>query len=60
MHVTHVPGVNWSLTYDFGLWPFIPGDLAKLVAATLVLPGGWSVVEWLRAGAKSASERQAP
>jgi len=48
LHITHVPGVDWSLTRDFGLWPFIPGDLAKLVAATLALPAGWSLVERLR------------
>lgn len=32
-----------------GLWPFIPGDLLKLVAATIALPGGWTVVRKLRA-----------
>jgi len=41
-------GTNWHSTFDFGLWPFIAGDLAKLVAATLVLPAGWSLVETLR------------
>jgi biotin transport system substrate-specific component len=35
-------------TLEAGLWPFIPGDLAKLVAAALVLPGGWTLVEFLR------------
>jgi biotin transport system substrate-specific component len=48
MHITHIPSVTWSLTRDFGLWPFIAGDLAKLVAATLVLPAGWSLAEWRR------------
>jgi biotin transport system substrate-specific component len=50
LHITHVPGVDWRLTFDFGLWPFIPGDLAKLVVATLALPACWSLVERLRAG----------
>ena len=28
----------------------LAGDLAKLVAAALVLPAGWSIVEFLRSG----------
>jgi len=51
MHITNVPGTDWSLTLDFGLWPFIPGDLAKLVAAALALPAGWTLVGSLRPGA---------
>jgi biotin transporter BioY len=35
-------------TLDAGLWPFIPGDLAKLMAAAVVLPAGWSLAEWPR------------
>ena len=35
-------------TFEAGLWPFIPGDLAKLVAAALVVPAGWSVVRQVR------------
>lgn len=50
-HVIHAPfGTNWHSTFDFGLWPFIPGDLAKLVAATLAVPAGWSFAERLRSG----------
>lgn len=26
---------------DYGLWPLVAGDLAKLVAASLALPAGW-------------------
>ncbi|MCH8994523.1 MAG: biotin transporter BioY [Chloroflexi bacterium] len=59
--VIYVPGLIWLDrwfaimgfqldTFDAGLWPFIPGDLAKLVAAALVLPAGWSLVEQLRGG----------
>ena len=29
---------------EFGLWPFIPGDLVKLYLASLLLPVAWSVV----------------
>ena len=41
--------ITWSTALDYGLWPFIAGDLAKLVAATLAVPAGWSIVEKLRA-----------
>lgn len=40
--------IAWSTALDYGLWPFIAGDLAKLVAASLALPAGWSIVERLR------------
>jgi biotin transport system substrate-specific component len=45
--------ITWETTLDYGLWPFIAGDLAKLVAASLVLPAGWSVVEYFRPGGAS-------
>jgi biotin transport system substrate-specific component len=48
-HVMHYPA-GWRATLDSGLWPFMAGDLAKLVAATLALPAGWSLVGRLRAG----------
>lgn len=31
-----------------GLFPFIPGDLVKIAAVTVALPGGWSAVKHLR------------
>jgi len=39
-------GAHLSLeqTLQYGLWPFIPGDLVKLVAAALLLPAGWWLV----------------
>lgn len=40
--------ISWSRALDYGLWPFIAGDLAKLVAASLAVPAGWSAVEKLR------------
>ena len=40
--------ITWSTALDYGLWPFIAGDLAKLVAASLAVPAGWSIVEKLR------------
>jgi biotin transport system substrate-specific component len=56
-HVVGLP-ISWDTAFDYGLWPFIAGDLAKIVAASLVVPAGWSIVERFRPGA--ASGRSAP
>lgn len=40
--------ITWSTSLDYGLWPFVAGDLAKLVAASLAVPAGWTIVERLR------------
>ena len=40
--------ISWSTAFDYGLWPFIAGDLAKLVLATLALPAAWSIVDRTR------------
>lgn len=40
--------ISWATALDYGLWPFIAGDLAKLVAVSLALPAGWSLVERLK------------
>ncbi|MBF6599531.1 MAG: biotin transporter BioY [Dehalococcoidia bacterium] len=40
--------ISWQTTLDYGLWPFVAGDLAKLVAASLAVPAGWEIVEKLR------------
>ena len=40
--------ISWQTALDFGVWPFIAGDLAKVVAASLAVPAGWSAIEWLR------------
>lgn len=37
-------GMNLTKTLDFGLWPFIPGDILKLAIATGVLPGVWALL----------------
>lgn len=34
----------WAL----GLYPFLPGDLAKLILATLFLPAGWKWLGWVK------------
>ena len=31
-------------TLQWGLWPFVAGDLAKLYAASIALPGAWALV----------------
>ena len=40
--------ITWETTLDYGLWPFVAGDLAKLVAAALTVPAGWAIVERFR------------
>ena len=40
-------GLDLSVWYA-GLWPFIPGDMAKLIAAALVVPVAWSAVRTFR------------
>lgn len=37
--------ISWSTALDYGLWPFVAGDLAKIVAVSLALPAGWSFAE---------------
>lgn len=44
LHSHSVPLSTW----DAGLWPFIPGDLAKLLAAAVAVPGGWAIVDRVR------------
>ncbi len=45
--VVHAP-ISWNTSLSYGLWPFVAGDLAKLVAASLAVPAGWEIVEKLR------------
>jgi biotin transport system substrate-specific component len=51
-HIVDIP-ISWSTALDYGLWPFIAGDLAKLVAAALVVPAGWTLVEHFKPGGAS-------
>ena len=48
MQVTNMPDATWKQTLEFGLWPFIAGDSAKLIAAALALPAAWTVARGLR------------
>lgn len=38
------PGIDWATALDWGLWPFVAGDLAKLYAAAFALPAAWALV----------------
>jgi len=38
--------VGWDKTFAYGLYPFIPGDLAKLYIASLSVPTVWAVVNY--------------
>ena len=53
--VLYVPGLLWLSTFapegdklattlEWGLYPFIIGDAIKLIAASLLLPGAWGLV----------------
>ena len=55
--VVYIPGVLWlghelhvsfSRSLELGLYPFIAGDLMKLLLAATVLPGAWVVVRATR------------
>lgn len=57
--ILYIPGLLWLSRFiapawdcdsalACGLYPFIPGDLIKLVAAALLLPGGWAVVNLIK------------
>ena len=39
----HVGDFPEGKVLEYGLWPFIPGDLVKLYLASLLLPVAWSV-----------------
>jgi biotin transport system substrate-specific component len=57
--LVYLCGVTWlamatasslSDALVFGLWPFLPGDLAKLAAAAALLPLGWRAVSGRASG----------
>ena len=41
----HSLGVSWAKALEYGLYPFVPGDIFKLYLAALALPGAWKLVE---------------
>ena len=40
-----VLNTNLEKTLEFGLYPFVPGDVFKLYLAAALLPGAWRLVE---------------
>jgi biotin transport system substrate-specific component len=38
-------GTNLEKTLEYGLYPFVPGDIFKLYLAAALLPGAWWLVE---------------
>lgn len=45
---------NLEKTMTGGLYPFIVGDLMKMVGAAMLLPGAWALVEKFRGGKDAA------
>ena len=41
---------GWSQAYEFGVQPFILGDLIKLAVAASLLPAGWALLQRTRFG----------
>ena len=37
--------MDLTKTLQFGLWPFIPGDLLKIAIVALALPSGWAIID---------------
>jgi biotin transport system substrate-specific component len=40
----HYLHVSWAKALEYGLYPFVPGDVVKVYAAALALPGAWRLV----------------
>lgn len=47
---------GWEAAYEFGLQPFIPGDIVKLFFAACLLPGGWALMRLI--GARGGADRR--
>lgn len=41
-------GLSWATTLEYGLYPFVPGDLLKLYLVAALLPGAWRLMRHLR------------
>jgi len=44
----HYLHVNWPKTLEYGLYPFVPGDVIKLYLAAAALPTAWKLVGRLK------------
>jgi biotin transport system substrate-specific component len=48
-----VLGTNLEKTLEYGLYPFVPGDMFKLYLAAAVLPTAWRLVDRVGPGART-------
>jgi len=46
--LAHVLGTNLEKTLEYGLYPFVIGDMLKLYLAALLLPAGWRLARRVR------------
>jgi biotin transport system substrate-specific component len=46
--LSHSLGTGLDKTLEFGLYPFVPGEILKLYAAGALLPGAWRLVRFAR------------
>ena len=61
----YIPGLLWlgsdlgsasGQTLEWGLWPFIPGDLAKIVLVAIALPSAWALYDRYDPRSKGGSD----
>ena len=50
MYANDIEGTDATLVLQWGLTPFIPGDLAKLLLAASLVPAGWLAVRAIQLG----------
>jgi hypothetical protein len=57
-HLSGIDDMTVAQTLKWGLLPFIPGDIAKLLLAAGLVPAGWQLLRWLRLG--RTEQREVP
>ncbi len=55
-HLSGVDDMTVAQTLKWGLLPFIPGDLAKLLLAAGLVPSGWQILRTLRLRGEDRAE----
>ncbi len=63
--ILYLPALLWLYTFDFeyargqifakGMYPFIPGDLVKVMLASLAAEGGWVIADHLKRSRQQSS-----
>lgn len=48
--------LGWDAAYEFGVQPFVPGDIVKLFFAACLLPGGWALLRLFGDRARGAGD----